>query len=535
MIATDSVIQRVAKKRLYKIATQQEGLDLPYNEWLKTLFPKMYSLPFAPHHKEFWQHVEGIGDKSPPAYFLVLGRGEGKDANAQGAIVYLGAKERRKFCLYVCATQDLANKNIQTLAGMIGDSNVEAYYPRLASRQLDKYGNSKGWRVDMLRCANGYNVVALGLDASVRGLRLDEYRPDLMIFSDVDSRKDTPEAIKKKIDTIKRDIVPAGADNVAIIFIQNLIHEGIINQVVTGNADFLFDRIVNGPIPAIEGLDIEKTERNGNDYYRIVGGTPTWAGKSLSKHEALLNQIGPTAFRIECQHEVNLVEGGMYADIEYKRCNPDEVPDLISICVACDPAVTGDGDCQAIQVDGLATSGKVYRLYSWEENSTPFQAVVKAATVAVEYGADIIIFETDQGGDLWEESYNTAWEWLCTMTDIKAWLDTVPDGTDWQDAIDEKYPQGYDLEDVMEYGDIVNWQTIQPDFGSERAGSVGSKTHRGQLQKTQYEKGMFIHVRGTHLILEAALGRFKERKPFDLHDAAFWSQRELLENAPATN
>lgn len=529
-----TVASRVAARFIAEIERISEYKNLLCGDWLKSLFPNMYKLPFSPHHLDFFTYIDRITTAKPPAYFLILGRGEGKDACAQGAVCYLGANERRKFALYICATQDLANKNVQTLAGMIeGSRLLSQEYPIFTDRQLTKYGHVKGWRVDMLRCANGFSVVALGLDASSRGLRLDEFRPDLMVFTDIDSDTDSPETIKKKITTLTRSILPAGSDNTVVMFLQNEIRDdGIIGQIVNNKADFLHNRIVTGPIPAIEGLQTNKlTLENGSYYYEIIGGTPTWPDKPLEQYENLLNEIGPIPFRIECQHEVGLTEGGDYQHVDFRYATT--FPDFISICCAVDPAVTETGDKQAIQIDALGIDEKIYRLYSWEENDAPGNVVRQAIIKAVEYKADVIVFETDQGGDLWQESYLNTWQLLETYTYIKDWLQDKPG--DWQELINNEYPtHDYDLEDVLEFGGIVTQDILQPDFVASRAGSVGSKKHRGQLQVNEYNAGRFYHTSNSEP-LEAGLRRFPIRKPFDLHDAAFWSMWELIENTPAGN
>lgn len=487
----------MAAQRLKRYQMNHSLQETDYTDWLKEYFPKIFSKPFASHHEEFWQHVINIKpNEHVPAYFLILARGGGKDANAQGAVTWLGAHNKRKFCLYVCATQDLANKAVQTIAAMIENRKLAIQYPDFTSRQLSKYGHSKAWRIDMLRCANGFNVAALGLDASVRGIRLDEFRPDLIIFSDADSRKDTPEAVQKKIDTITKDILPAGSSDAAIVWIQNIMHtNSIARKIVNNDVDFLRDRIINGPHKAINDLQVELDEDN---LYKIVAGSPTWTGQDLATCQKQINEWGYTNFMIESQHEVELVDGGFYADVKFKRCDRKDVPELLSICVFVDPAVTEDGDMQGIQVDGLGVDDIVYRLYSWEQNSTPAEAMKLAIMLVIKFGADTLGVETDQGGDLWRDTFEHAWQ---------------------------------ELEDAGE----ISKDMLQPSFVSARAGSVGSKKHRGMLQLNEYQKGRFIHVRGTHGILEKALERFPIRKPFDLHDAAFWSSYTLVKDAPATN
>jgi hypothetical protein len=296
---------------------------------------------------------------------------------------------------------------------------------------------------------------------------------------------------------------------------------------VDGDADFLRDRIVNGPYPAIQNL---VTEQDENGRFKIMAGTPTWPkGQSLEVCQNQINDWGYTTFRIESQHEVQLVEGGMYRHIKYRHCNFSEVPELISIVCAIDPAVTDNdnSDSQAIQVDGLGIDDKIYRLFSFEQRESPQQVIERAILKIIELKGDTIVFETDQGGDLWEDSYNRTWEDMVQETlnarELKTLLQS-PDGNEERIAFLE-------LEEPRDLG--VTWDTIQPDFVGDNAGSIGPKKHRGMIQLREYEAGRFVHVRGTSHILEAALGRFHKRKPFDLHDAGFWSSYYLIEDMPA--
>lgn len=432
----------------------------------------------------------------PSPFFAIWGRGGAKTTSAEAAAVRLGARGIRKFCLYVRGTQDKANESVQSIAAMLESPKIARHYPQLAERKLGKYGNSKGWRVETLRCANDFNVIGLGLDASVRGIKIEGYRPDLIILDDLDSQDDSLETIRKKIVTLTTAILPAGSNDVAIIGIQNLIHpNSIFSQINDGRAEFLYDRVISGPYKAVEGLTYSQRQAPERGY-DITGGAATWQGQDLATCEKQINTWGLTAFLQEAQHEIEDPPGGMYSHLEYRHCTWADVPQLDKITIWLDPAVTDtdQSDSQGIQADGIA-SELIYRLYSWEGRAGPDDAIRRAILKAVELGADSIGFETDQGGDLWESSYNHIWHDMANSPD---------------------YPQ-------------ITPDTPQPYFESDRAGSIGSKVHRGQLQLAEYEKGRFIHVLGTHTVLERALRRFPRTKPFDLHDAAFWSQNYLIE------
>lgn len=293
-----------------------------WSDWLITLFPHLFDKPFSDRHTEFWQWLTSLEHNvKPSAFFAIWPRKGGKSTNAEAGAVYAGAEEKRKFCLYVRGIQDKANESVQNIASMLETDSMAAYYPQMSERKLGKYGNSKGWRVDTLRCANGFNVVALGFDAAVRGIKIEEFRPDLIILDDIDALDDTLETTNKKIDTLTKSILPAGSDNVAVIGIQNLIKwNGIFHQIAQDKARFLLDRIVSGPFPAIENLQYE-TRSDGT--FHIKSGTPTWEGQNVEICQTQMNDWGEDAFLHEAQHLVYKRTGRIYHAFSDENIGPD--------------------------------------------------------------------------------------------------------------------------------------------------------------------------------------------------------------------
>jgi len=309
-----SAYQQLKLEKLKWKAQQRLTLKAPdgWQSWLTTLFPNLFYAPFVQRHVEFWEHVEAIAPGlKPPAFFAIWGRGGGKSTNAEAAAVRLGAKDVRKFCLYTRSTQDKANESVMNIAAMLESKQIAEYYPGLAERKLGKYGNSKGWKVNTLRCANGFNVVALGYDAAVRGIKLEEYRPDVIFMDDIDDKNDTLEATLKKVNTLTRDILPSGSTDVAIIGIQNLVnYSGIFTQIARDKADFLRNRIVSGPYPVVDDLEYEFSEDDRR--YHITAGQPTWEGQNLATCEAQMNEWGLSAFLNEAQLLITKKEGRVY-------------------------------------------------------------------------------------------------------------------------------------------------------------------------------------------------------------------------------
>lgn len=300
--------------RLRQKARRHQGLEAPGNwrEWLPVLFPHLFYHPFVKRHEEFWSHIESIKPLvKPPAFFAIWGRGGSKSTNAEAAAVYLGAKKVRRFALYIRSIQDKANESVQNISAMLESDQVAEFYPALTKRKLGKYGNSKGWRIDTLRCESGYNVVALGFDAAVRGVKIEEYRPDVIFIDDIDEKGDTLAATEKKVSILTRNILPSGSSDVAVIGIQNLInYDGIFSRISSGKADFLLDRVVSGPYSAVNDLEYEYSQEKRR--YFITGGTPTWPGQNLETCEAQINEWGIDAFLEEAQNIVTLKKGRVF-------------------------------------------------------------------------------------------------------------------------------------------------------------------------------------------------------------------------------
>lgn len=484
--------------------------------WLRSCFPAFFCNTFAPHHGDFWEHVWSIKPEVRPKPFLaVWPRGGGKSSSSEVATITLAVQGQRKYALYISGTQDQSDKHVESIAGILESEAFAARYPTFASRQLSKYGHSKGWRRNRLRTSAGFMIDAAGLDKGVRGIKAENVRPDVIIFDDLDDLLDSPATVAKKIKVLTRSILPAGSNDVAIIGVQNLIHEGsIFSQLATGSADFLVDHVMSGPVPAIEDLDYALIDGK----YRILAGTPTWAGQDIPQCQALIETLGLTSFLIECQHDVEDTRGGMYEHIEFQHCDWADVPTLERIVVWVDPAVTNtdDSDSHGIQADGLA-HGKIYRLFSWEGRTSPEDALRRAILKAVELKAECVGVETDQGGDTWQSTYR-----LSAQQAAAQYLDMDPEHMNipWADV----------YQCLAERAGVAQYP---PTFRSAKAGAGhGPKVHRQTKMLAAYERGEIIHVRGTHTILERALKRFGIRKPFDLADSAYWAWEDLCHGVP---
>lgn len=507
--------------------------------WLGIHFGRYVTAPLAEFHRDFWRWVWRIepGRRARPR-LNVWGRGSAKSTSAQLAVVGLGHRRARKYGLYVTRIQDKADDHVASIGSMLGSTSLAKIDPELCTRAVTQYGTSRGWKRNRLHTAAGFIVDALGLDAAARGAKVDEQRPDFIIIDDVDTSTDSPGVVKSMITRLSRDIIPAGSGDCIVLGVQNLVNpDGVFAQIMDGRAEMLGDVEVSGPIPAIAGsYSIElnpaydrDAEELDPDYatvesrpWIILGGEFTWEGQNRDVCEQMLANMGPTAFKIECQHEKRRRLGGMYDDVleEMDRRPGSRIPraqvrDLVDKTIWLDPSVTDtDGsDAHGCQCDGIDEHGVIYRLRSWEERAAPRLALRKAVRWAYEEGVSHVGIEMNVGSDMSGRSIKESWENL------------------FESVVDEF------LDEIRQrHGDDHPYlRRRRPWLERQIAtGSTGSKADRSQAMHADYERpGRIVHVidpdEPYHEVLEAALGRAFIVKPFDLSDAALWSWKWLRE------
>lgn len=391
-------------------------------DWQKRI-PLIYSdylwYEFSDPHIELWQWGSSIQLESSPSPFVALwSRNRGKSSHAEILTADLGARGKRRYCMYVSETQDQADKHVATISHILESEQMASYYPDVGQPRLGRNG-SRRWNRQMLTAANGFTVEAIGLDKAIRGHKIDWIRPDLIIFDDIDGKHDTEAATKKKETTITASIIQAGAENCAVLFVQNLIHHDSIAHRLSklpnedGAADYLTNRIISGPYPAVEDLEYEfKRQDDGSYRWVITNGRSLWRGFTIEVCENELNRSGPTSYEIESQHEIDTDDPNALLTTE--QINATRVsshPDLYRIGIGVDPS-GGAGQC-GIVAGGLARMGREAHGYTLGDFSTPMGASSLTWGEAVlrayySLGADVIFVERNFGGDMAANTVRTA-------------------------------------------------------------------------------------------------------------------------------
>lgn len=298
-----------------EITTEEET----FQDWLLRRFPSLSLKPFAPHHFDYWGWIDSLRPSIPPSTSAVhcWSRGGGKSTTNELGVARVCDRLSRRYPLIISCKQDKADETVQNVATLLEEMGI--------GRRLGRYGHPRGWRRQQLQAANGFNFSGFGLDAGQRGVKIEHYRPDWILFDDIDELGDTLAAIEKKIEIITKSIIPAGSPDLAISFTQNAIHrESIMSRMIDGRADFLLDRNKVVPIPALIGFRVEEvTEESERKNFSalpeedrpeviqsegrklfVYFGKATWEGQNREVCRGQIAKMGLTAFRTECQHEV---------------------------------------------------------------------------------------------------------------------------------------------------------------------------------------------------------------------------------------
>jgi hypothetical protein len=277
------------------------GAELHWRDWLPTVAPQIKIDLMSPQHVELWEWIEHLEEGVRPEAFLAdWPRAYGKTTTMRLAMVRMAVTLKRRFGLYVCGTQLSANNHIVSIRRRFERMGI--------GRAESKYGHALGWSGQTLRTENGFSLIALGLDtAALRGINLEDLRPDLIVGDDLDTLNESVLETDKKYGSLTSTVLQAGSPDCATLIGQNEIHaNSIMHRLVSGEADALRRRRLSKVI-AIDDFQytMGPPERAGDpDVFVITSGKSTWLGKTIQQWEEELNLYGLYSFLCECQHEL---------------------------------------------------------------------------------------------------------------------------------------------------------------------------------------------------------------------------------------
>lgn len=212
-------------------------------------------------------------------FFVVAFRGSGKSTvvTTSYPIWSILGKQQKKFVLILCQTQAQAKQHMMNLRREL-ENNV------LLKRDLGPFNEeSDEWGSSSLVFSNlNARITAASAEQSIRGLRHNQHRPDLIIGDDVEDLASTKtrEGRNKTYQWLTAEVIPTGDRNTRLVIVGNLLHEdsllmrikediekeridGVFKEypLLNSNGEILWP----GKYPSIDDIEIEK-RKAGNEF-----------------------------------------------------------------------------------------------------------------------------------------------------------------------------------------------------------------------------------------------------------------------------
>lgn len=227
----------------------------------------------------FQREIIGLTeDESVKNFFVVAFRGCGKSTiiTTSYPLWAILGRQQKKFVLILCQTQAQAKQHMMNLRRELEENTV-------LKNDLGPFNEeSNEWGTSSLVFSNSNaRITVASSEQSIRGLRHNQHRPDLIIGDDVEdlSSTKTRESRNKTYQWLTAEVVPAGDRDTRIVIVGNLLHEDsllmrIKENIETGKLDGVFKQyplVQNGQIlwpgkyPTMEDIETEK-RRSANEY-----------------------------------------------------------------------------------------------------------------------------------------------------------------------------------------------------------------------------------------------------------------------------
>ena len=158
----------------------------------KTFFPGSFRSPSPGFHQEIFQAIEGSGIRHSG---LMVFRGGAKTTILRVYTAKRIGYGLSRTILYVGATQEHAKKSVRWLRRQMERNRA----------WVSAFGLERGkiWTDEVLELWHkpfGFpiTVIAVGITGQVRGINVDDYRPDLIIVDDPDSEESAGTPMRRK-------------------------------------------------------------------------------------------------------------------------------------------------------------------------------------------------------------------------------------------------------------------------------------------------------------------------------------------------
>lgn len=216
-IIDDQLVNRMMKDRLVRTSITKDSFLYFFHFY----YAHYVRYETADFQKEIIHNLE----KSPTEnLYIVAFRGSGKSTMVTTAypIWSILGKQQKKFCIIFCQTKAQAKQHMMNIRNELEDNDLLKRDLGPFQEESDEWGSHS-----LVFSKHGARITVASTDQSIRGLRHNEYRPDLIICDDVEDVQSTKtrEGREKTYHWLRGEVLPAGDRTSRLIIVGNLLHE----------------------------------------------------------------------------------------------------------------------------------------------------------------------------------------------------------------------------------------------------------------------------------------------------------------------
>ncbi len=266
------LINRMVKDRKVRTAIVRQSHFYFFNFY----FSHYVKYATAPFQREFFYLTEQDDIKK---LFVVAFRGSAKSSifTMSYPLWAILGKQQKKFVLILCQTRAQSKQMMMNLKRELEGNNLLKNDLGPFQEENDEWGS-----VSLVFSRLNARITAASSEQSIRGLRHNQHRPDVLLLDDVEDMASvkTHESRQKTYQWLTGEVIPAGDKNTRLIVVGNLLHEDSLlmhlkEDIKEGLIDGVFKEypLLNdkgeiawlGKYPNMAAVEEEK-RKVGNDY-----------------------------------------------------------------------------------------------------------------------------------------------------------------------------------------------------------------------------------------------------------------------------
>jgi predicted phage terminase large subunit-like protein len=216
-IIENSLVNRMMKDRLVRTSITRDSF-LYFFHFYYAHYVKYETADFQ---KEIIHHLESSDTEN---LYVVAFRGSGKSTMVTTAypIWAILGKQQKKFCLIFCQTRTQAKQHMMNIRSELEGNDLLKRDLGPFQEQSDEWGS-----YSLVFNKSNARITVASTEQSIRGIRHNENRPDLIICDDVEDVQSTKtrEGRDKTYQWLYGEVIPAGDRKTRLIAVGNLLHE----------------------------------------------------------------------------------------------------------------------------------------------------------------------------------------------------------------------------------------------------------------------------------------------------------------------